>query len=138
MEKSERSYFKISFRKISLYISNMKIYKDNIERVTGENINYRKVLFTTRQMQLVVMSIDPDQEIGMEIHQNTTQFVKVESGKGTAIVSGKNYRLKEGDALVIPAKAKHNIKASKDEQLKIYVIYAPAEHPKNTIELHKD
>lgn len=124
--------------KISLYILNMrKIYKDNIEKVTLYNQNYRKVLFTTPQMQLVVMNIEPGQQIGMETHEDVTQFVRVESGRGKAVVSGKDYRLKDGDAIIIPARTKHNIIASKNDHLKLYVIYAPPEHPKNITQLHK-
>jgi mannose-6-phosphate isomerase-like protein (cupin superfamily) len=107
-----------------------KIYKDNIEKKTLENSYWRKVLFTTPQLQLVLMSIPPKQDIGEEIHKNTTQFIRIESGHGIAIISGKKYILKDGTALVIPPNTKHNIICTdKEKSLQLYSIYSPPEHP---------
>jgi mannose-6-phosphate isomerase-like protein (cupin superfamily) len=77
------------------------------------------------------MSIPSGEEIGFEKHTNTTQFIRIESGKGIAIVSGKKYLLKDGDAIIIPPNTKHNIIATSNDPLKLYTIYSPPEHPKN-------
>ena len=107
----------------------MKVYKDSIERVTLQNTFYRIVLFSTPQLQLVLMSIPTGEEIGEETHPTTTQFIRVESGRGVAYVSGKRYNLKDGDAIIIPPNAKHNIKST--NTLKLYTLYSPPEHPRS-------
>jgi len=104
------------------------VYKDNIERETIANKYYRKVLATTPQMQLVVMSIPSGESIPTEIHPCTSQFIRVESGRGVATVSGHVYRLKDGDAIIIPPGARHEIKST--DNLKLYTIYSPPEHPR--------
>lgn len=113
----------------------MKVYKDNIERVTINNTAYRKVLFTTPQMQLVVMAIPTGQEIGMEVHPHTTQFIRVESGTGVAYVSGKQYNLKDRDAIVIPPNSRHNVRSTNN--LKLYTLYAPPEHAPDALQRKK-
>jgi mannose-6-phosphate isomerase-like protein (cupin superfamily) len=115
----------------------MSGFKKNIEKLTLNNNNYRKVLFTTKQQQLVLMSIKGHEEIGLEIHPKTTQFIRVESGRGKAIIGKEVYRLKDGDAIIIPSGVKHNIIASKDG-LKLYTIYSPPHHPIGTIEKNKE
>lgn len=114
----------------------MKVYKANIERATIKNTFYRKVLFTTPQTQLVLMSIPTGEEIGMETHPTTTQFIRVESGRGVAEVAGKRYMLSDGDALVIPPKARHNIRAT--ETLKLYTLYSPPEHATKCVQRTKE
>jgi len=114
----------------------MRVYKDNIERATVQNTFYRKVLFTTAQLQLVLMSIPTGEEIGMETHPTTTQFIRIESGTGVAYVSGHRYNLKDGDAIIIPAGSRHNIKSTNN--LKLYTIYAPPQHPANKVERTKE
>lgn len=112
----------------------MSGYSVNIEKATLDNKNFRKVLFTGPKSQLVVMALKPGEELGKEKHPKTDQFVRVEAGKGKAEIGGKEYRLKEGSAVVIPAGAVHNIiNTSKDEALKLYTIYTPPEHPDGTI-----
>lgn len=111
------------------------IYKNNIERQTLQNNFYRKVLNTTPQQQLVLMTIPKDQDIGMEVHPKTTQFIRVEAGTGVAYIAGKRYNLKDGDAIVIPPNTKHNIRAT--SELRLYTIYSPPEHPRKTVQRHK-
>lgn len=106
-------------------------YKTNIENKTLNNNNYRKVLYTTPQMQLVVMSIEDD--IPREKHKTTTQFVRVESGTGTITIGKKTYRVKDGDSVVIPPNTWHYVKQTGNKPLKIYSLYSPPEHPKNTV-----
>jgi len=113
----------------------MKVYKDNIERSTIKNNYYRKVIFTTQQMQLVLMHIPTNVDIGAEVHHSTTQFIRVEEGTGVAIISNKRYNLKNGDAIIVPAGAKHNIISTNN--LKLYTIYSPPTHQPNDKELHK-
>ena len=112
-------------------------YVDNIEKKSLENKYFREVLFTGPHSQLVVMSIAPGDDIGMETHKDVDQFFRVEAGIGRAILNGKEYDLEDGSAVVIPAGTEHNIiNRSKSEPLKVYTIYSPPNHPDGTI--HKD
>ncbi len=109
-------------------------YVVNIESKSLENKCFREVLFTGPHSQLVVMSIEPGDDIGMETHKNVDQFFRVESGIGRAILDGKEYSLEEGSAVVIPAGTEHNIiNRSRSEPLKVYTIYSPPNHPDGTI-----
>ncbi len=107
----------------------MKVYVDNIEDLTLKNNFFRQVLFTAPHSQLVVMCLQPDEDIGMEVHDDVDQFLRVEKGQGKAILNGEEYPLKDGDAVVVPAGTEHNVVNTSDsEQLKLYTIYSPAEH----------
>ena len=109
-------------------------YVDNIEKKSLENKYFREVLFTGPHSQLVVMSIAPGDDIGMEAHKEVDQFFRVEAGIGRAILNGKEYDLEDGSAVVIPAGTEHNIiNRSKSEPLKVYTIYSPPNHPDGTI-----
>ena len=110
----------------------------DIEEKTVKNSNFREVLFTTSRSQLVVMSLKPGEEIGMEVHDDVDQFLRIEAGEGKAVLSGKEYPLKDGTALVVPAGVEHNfINTSKDQDLKLYTIYTPPEHPDGTVHVTK-
>lgn len=107
----------------------MKGFKINIEKATSENDNFRKVLYTSAHSQLVLMSLKPNEEIGKEVHPDNDQFFRIEAGQGKCIIDEYEYLLKEGDAIVIPAGAEHNvINTSKTDALKMYTIYSPAHH----------
>lgn len=109
-------------------------YVVNIEKKSLENNYFREVLFTGPNSQLVVMSIAPGEDIGMETHMNVDQFIRVESGIGKATLNGKEYDLEDGFAVVIPAGMAHNIiNPSDSEPLKLYTIYSPPNHPPGTI-----
>lgn len=109
-------------------------FHTDIEKKTQDNKYFRKVLFTAPHSQLVVMTLQPREDIGMEKHGKIDQFIRVESGKGKAILDGKEYRLKDGSAVVIPAGTEHNIiNTSTTEPLKLYTIYTPPEHPDGTV-----
>lgn len=113
---------------------NMKGYFGNIEKETLENDNYRKVLFTGPQSQLVVMSLQPGEEIGKETHDGHDQFIRIEEGEAKVSIDEETRILKEDEATIIPAGAEHNvINTSDSKQLKLYTIYSPAEHPEGTI-----
>lgn len=115
----------------------------NIEKETLKNKNYRKVLSTTPNMQLVVMSIKPQTEIGLEKHSKIDQFIRIEKGKGKAIITNnkkeiiQTTRLKDGSVIIIPKNTWHNIINTGDENLQLYSIYSPPEHPPNTLQRNK-
>ena len=106
----------------------------DIEQKTLENENFREVLFTAPHSQLVVMTLQPGEEIGLETHDGIDQFIRVEAGTGKAILNGEEKPLADGTAVVIPAGTEHNvINISQTEPLKLYAIYSPPEHPDGTI-----
>lgn len=112
-------------------------YVTNIEEQSLQNDNFREVLFTAGNMQLVLMSLEPGEDIGMETHDDVDQFIRVEAGQGKAVLNGEEHQLEDGSSVVIPAGTEHNVaNSSQSEPLKLYTIYAPPEHPKGTI--HKD
>lgn len=112
-----------------------KIYTINIEEETLKNNNYRKVLYTSNHQQLVVMSINPGEDIPKETHHDHDQFIRVESGKGELISNDSKTTLDDGDIVIIPAGTSHYVKnISANEILKLYTIYSPPEHPKNRLD----
>lgn len=103
-------------------------YVTNIEKDSLENENFRKVLYTAKNSQLVVMSLKPMEDIGMETHQ-LDQFIRMEKGTGKAVLNGKEYELTDGFAVVIPAGTEHNIiNTSETEEMKLYTVYSPPNH----------
>lgn len=111
------------------------MYIVNLEQITLSNAHYRRVLHTSSNMQLVVMCIPVGKEIGMEVHDDVDQFIRVESGVGIAILDNQTYPISDGTGIVIPAGVNHNvINQSASEPLKLYTIYTPPEHPPNTIQ----
>jgi len=109
------------------------IYTDNIEKVTEENNNFRKVLFTGKHMQLVVMSLKVGEDIGEEVHDSVDQFFRVEVGKAKVMIDDVEYIVDEDMVIIVPAGSKHNVINIGEEDLKLYTIYAPANHPEGTI-----
>jgi mannose-6-phosphate isomerase-like protein (cupin superfamily) len=107
----------------------MKGFKSNIEKDTLKNKNFRKVLYSASHCQLVLMSLKPKEEIGAETHKENDQFFRFEAGRGRVEIDGNKYSVKDGDAVIIPAGAKHNvINISSTEDLKMYTIYSPPHH----------
>lgn len=107
----------------------MKGFSQNIEQATLENTDFRHVLYTGKHSQLVLMSLKPGEEIGMEIHSENDQFFRFESGEGKCLIDGNAYEVSDGSAIVVPAGAEHNIINTSDTQeLKLYTIYSPAHH----------
>lgn len=107
----------------------MKGFNANIEAETLKNTDFRHVLYTGKHSQLVLMSLKPQEEIGMEVHKENDQFFRFEKGEGKCIIDGNEYPLADGSAIVVPAGAQHNIiNVSKTEELKLYTIYSPAHH----------
>ncbi len=106
----------------------------NIEKATLGNNNFRTVVYTAPHSQLVLMSLLPNEEIGVETHYNVDQFFRIEQGEGKIVLNGEEYAIFENDAVVIPAGVKHNlINTSDNQQLKLYTIYSPANHKDGTI-----
>ena len=107
----------------------MKGLKIAIEKSTVENTNFRKVIYTSSHSQLVLMNLQPKEEIGEEIHPQNDQFFRFESGCGSCFIDGNEYDVGAGDAVVIPAGARHNIiNTDAEKELKMYTIYSPAHH----------
>lgn len=105
----------------------MKGYIENIEKISLENTDFRRVLYTAKNCQLVIMSIAPGEDIGEETH-DLDQFIRVEAGVGSAVLDGVDSVIGDGTAIIIPAGTKHNIINTGDEDLKLYTLYAPPEH----------
>ena len=107
----------------------MKGYVVDIEKETERNTDFRRVLYTGKHSQLVLMSIEPGEEIGEETHDDIDQFFRFEEGEGKVIIDGVEHHVKDGNGVIVPAGAKHNvINTSKLVNLKLYTIYSPPEH----------
>ncbi len=109
-----------------------KGYVDNIEKLTLENENFREVLYTDKKTQLVVMSIKPGEEIGMEVHQ-VDQFLRCEAGSAKVILDGVESGMADGTAVIVPAGTEHNIINTGSDDLKLYTLYSPPNHKTGTI-----
>jgi len=106
----------------------MKGFIDDIEKLTTENNDYRRVLYTGKHLQLVLMALQPGEEIGEEVHETHDQFFRVESGAGAVWIDGKRTEIKDDDVVIVPAGARHNVAATGDAPLKLYTLYGPPEH----------
>lgn len=117
----------------------MNGYITNIEKDTLENTNFRKVLFTAKGMQLVLMSLKPNEEIGEEVHSDVDQFFRIEQGTGKVVLDDEEFEVTDGFVFVVRAGAKHNvINISSDVELKLYTIYTPPEHIDQVIHQTKE
>ena len=113
----------------------MNGYVTNIERDTLENEDYRRVLYTGEYMQLVLMTLQPGEEIGLETHAGHDQFVRIEAGTGYAQLDGERRDLADGSIVVIPDGVEHNVvNTSETEPLRLYTLYSPPEHPDGTVQ----
>jgi len=113
----------------------MKGYFENIEKATLKNNYFRKVLYTGKHAQLVVMSLKPGEEIGLEVHKNVDQFFRFEKGEATVVIDGEEFKVSFDDVIIVPAGSLHNITNTSTSDLKLYTIYSPPNHPGGT--LHK-
>ena len=111
----------------------MKGYVDNIETVTVANGDFRRVLYTGHNLQLVVMSLDPGEEIGAEVHDDRDQFFRIEAGQGVISIDGVDHEVQDDDAVIVPQGARHNVRATGGAPLKLYTIYGPPEHIDGTV-----
>jgi mannose-6-phosphate isomerase-like protein (cupin superfamily) len=106
----------------------VKGFVDDIEDLTERNDDFRRVLYTGKHLQLVLMAIAPGEEIGEEVHEDHDQFFRIEEGKGVVVIDGARTRIESDDAIVVPAGARHNVINTGDDPLKLYTIYGPPEH----------
>ena len=111
----------------------MKGYVDDIERATLANSDFRRVLYTGHNLQRVVMSINPGEEIGEEVHDDRDQFFRVEQGEGVISIDGVDHAVKDDDGVIVPQGARHNVRAAGERSLKLYTIYGPPEHIDGTV-----
>ena len=116
----------------------MKGFITNIEDRTEVNNDFRRVLYTGPNLQLVVMSLQPGEEIGEEVHEHTDQFFRVEDGTGEIVVDGRETRIESDMVMLVPAGTKHNIRNTGKKALKVYTLYAPPEHADGTVHRTKE
>lgn len=113
-------------------------YTANIEDLSLKNDNFRKVLYTDKRCQLVLMSLRPGEEIGMETHPKNDQFLRIEQGTGEAILNGESHKLGDGSVVIVPAGTKHNIINSSTESMKLYTLYMPPHHKDGVVHTTKE
>jgi mannose-6-phosphate isomerase-like protein (cupin superfamily) len=111
----------------------MKGFADNIEDRTEDNRDFRHVLYTGKNLQLVLMALQPGEEIGEEVHEDRDQFFRVEEGRGELWIDGEKTKIKSGTGILIPAGARHNVKNTGAKPMKLYTLYAPPEHADGTV-----
>ena len=111
----------------------MKGFADDIEKLTEDNTDFRRVLYTGHNLQLVLMAIPPGEEIGEEVHDDRDQFFRIEAGEGEVWIDGVCNPVVADDAVIVPQGARHNVKATGAEPLKLYTIYGPPEHIDGTV-----
>jgi mannose-6-phosphate isomerase-like protein (cupin superfamily) len=114
----------------------MKGYVDDIEQATVANADFRRVLYTGKNLQLVLMTLPPGCDIGEEVHEDRDQFFRIEEGEGIIAIDGVENRVEDDFAVIVPAGARHNVINSGSQPLKLYTIYAPPEHRDGVV--HKD
>ena len=118
---------------IAAKTSELKGFVTDIEKSTVANKNFRKVLYTGKNSQLVLMSLKPGENIGSETHNDTDQFFRVDSGSGKVVINGKETKIKDGFAVVIPQGAEHDVINTGKEDLKLYTLYSPSHHRDGTV-----
>ena len=106
----------------------MKGFVGNIETLTEDNDDYRRVLYTGRNLQLVLMALKPGEEIGEEVHETHDQFLRLETGSGDVVIDGRRTKVAADDAILVPAGARHNVINTGQGPLKLYTVYGPPEH----------
>jgi mannose-6-phosphate isomerase-like protein (cupin superfamily) len=111
----------------------VKGFIGDIEELTRENRDFRRVLHTGPNLQLVLMSLRAGEEIGEEVHDDHDQFFRVERGKGEVWIDGERSKIRKGTAVLVPAGARHNVRNTGDKRLRLYTLYAPPEHADGTL-----
>jgi mannose-6-phosphate isomerase-like protein (cupin superfamily) len=106
----------------------MKGYQGNIETLTVDNSDFRRVLYTGKHMQLVLMTLQPGEEIGSEVHDGIDQFFRFEEGEGVVDIDGVENRVEDGSGVIVPSGARHNVRNTGSRPLKLYTLYGPPEH----------
>ncbi len=116
----------------------MKGYVDNIETATVANEDFRRVLYTGKHLQLVLMTLPPGCDIGEEVHEDRDQFFRVEEGMGEVLIDGTRHAIEDDDAIVVPAGARHNVRNTGKDPLKLYTLYGPPEHRDGVVHKTKE
>ena len=111
----------------------MRGFVGNIEDLTEASADFRRVLYTGKQLQLVLMAIEPGEEIGEEVHPDRDQFFRIEEGTGEVWIDGRRTKVESDFGILVPAGARHNIRNTGDEPLKLYTLYGPPEHADGTV-----
>lgn len=112
----------------------LPVYLNNIETLVRKNNYFRNVIYTSTNLQLVLMCLMPNEEIGEEVHSNVDQFFRIESGKGQLIIDNTIYKISDGDVIIVPKGTYHNIRNTGINPLKFYTLYSPPQHKQGTIE----
>ena len=112
----------------------MKGYCDDIERQTLDNADFRRVVYTGKNLQLVLMTLQPGDEIGEEVHEDRDQFFRIEEGSGVIDIDGVENRVEDDVAVVVPAGARHNVRNTGEAPLRLYTIYGPPEHKDGVVQ----
>jgi len=115
----------------------MKGFVDDIERLTKDNGDFRRVLYTGKNLQLVLMTLRPGEEIGEEVHDDRDQFFRIEDGAGEVLIDGARHRVEDDDAIIVPAGARHNVVNTGNSPLKLYTLYGPPEHRDGVVQRTK-
>jgi mannose-6-phosphate isomerase-like protein (cupin superfamily) len=115
----------------------MNGYHDDIEQQTTGNSDFRRVLYTGHHLQLVLMTLQPGDEIGAEIHKDRDQFFRFEEGRGQVDIDDNTYDVVDGSGVIVPAGARHNVRNTSDEPLKLYTLYGPPEHKDGVVQSTK-
>lgn len=116
----------------------MKGFCDDIEKLTEENQDFRRVLYTGKNLQLVLMTLQPGEEIGEEVHEDRDQFFRIEEGSGVVDIDGAENAVEDDIAVIVPAGARHNVRNTGDKPLHLYTIYAPPEHKDGIVQATKE
>ncbi len=111
----------------------MQGYLDDIERATLDNDDYRRVLYTGHHLQLVLMTLQPGEEIGEEVHEGHDQFFRIEQGEGSIVIDGQSRPAQAESGIIVPAGARHNLINTGSEPLKLYTLYGPPEHRRDVV-----
>jgi mannose-6-phosphate isomerase-like protein (cupin superfamily) len=115
----------------------MKGYHDDIEKQTTANSDFRRVLYTGKELQLVLMTLQPGDEIGAEVHEDRDQFFRFEEGRGQVDIDDNTYDVEDGSGVIVPAGARHNVRNTGDAPLKLYTLYGPPEHQDGVVQATK-
>ena len=115
----------------------MKGFVDDLERLTKDNGDFRRVLYTGKNLQLVLMTLRPGEEIGEEVHEDRDQFFRIEDGAGEVLIDGARHRVEDDDAIIVPAGARHNVVNTGNSPLKLYTLYGPPEHRDGVVQRTK-
>src|SRR5262249_33599985 len=115
----------------------MRGFVQNIENLTNDNLNFRRVLYTGKNLQLVLIALMPGEEIGEKVRPGTDKFLRIENGNGEVRINGEPKKIKDGDAVLVPAGARHNVVNTGSEPLRLYTLYAPPQHRDGTVQATK-